>query len=524
MPAWLWLFAAAVGLARTLPFLFLQWQTPAAGKAFIGTGLLPTDFLAYLAFARQVGDTGAFIFCDPFVLEAQSPRFLLLFHWVVGAVAAVGHLPLTWTLELVRIPLMLLFFRTWWWFAEPWLPERHDRMWSAVLVGLSGGVEGLLRFLDGVLPPELAATFLEQTWSLHGWNVFGAAYNPLWLAAMTLALLVLRPVLLPSDRLTWAGVARLGLGIAGLHLVHPYSALLVLAVCAGWPVIRLLVPGSQEDRLGLVTAWLGGLAAAVMIGALGWWQAQEPVYRLASANVMGSRGIAVFWYPVTFGVTGFMALRGAAAHFGGAPGGRLALMAWFGMVAMLHSSPILNGAKFLFHAHLPVCLLAAPVARSVYDRFRQAAPLGQAGWGLLLGLTLASSLTTTLEGLVQIGPVNSVPADAMRVVRFLEPLPPGNVLSPAEVGNLIPAFTRHRVYVGHWFLSPGYHRRVATFDRLTTPPEAAQALPGFVTQNQVRYVVVADERASEVERVLSASVRHRTDLGTLVVFELGSPP
>lgn len=524
MPAWLWLFAAAVGLARTLPFLFLQWQTPAAGKAFIGTGLLPTDFLAYLAFARQVGDAGAVIFCDPFVIEAQSPRFLLLFHWVVGAVGAVGHLPLTWTLELLRIPLMLWFFRTWWWFAEPWLPERNDRIWAAILVGLSGGVEGLLRVLDGVLPPELAATFLEQTWSLHGWSFFAAAYNPLWIAAITLALVVLRPVLLPASRLTLAGALRLALGIVVLHLVHPYSALVALAVCLGLPVVRLLVLGDQGEGSGLGSAWAGGLAAAAAIGVLGWWQAQEPVYRLASTNALGSRSISVFWYPVTLGIPGFMALRGAATHFGGAPGGRLALMTWFGIVALLHSSPVLNGAKFLLYVQLPVCLLAAPVARSVYERFRQAALRGKTGWALVLGLALVSCLTNTVEGLVQIGPVNAVPADAMRVVRFLEPLPPGNVLAPAEVGNLIPAFTRHRVYVGHWFLSPGYYRRVATYDRLTTPPEAARALPEFVADHRVGYVVVPAERAPEVQRAMGGSVRRRSDWGTLVVFEVERAP
>jgi hypothetical protein len=190
-PSWYWWIPLAVAALRMLPVLSLRFATPSPGQSFLGVSYLPKDFLQYAAFSRQVAVDGSFFLANPFTTEPQSARFVLLFHWLLGIVARVTGLPALDVLEWSRVPLLVLFFATLWWFLRPVLSERKDRLAAAVLVGFAGGLESWVRpFGSGWLPASIDLRLQQDTSALHGWSAFASFYNPLWIAGLTLALLV----------------------------------------------------------------------------------------------------------------------------------------------------------------------------------------------------------------------------------------------------------------------------------------------------------------------------------------------
>jgi hypothetical protein len=77
----------------------------------------------------------------------------------------------------------------------------------------------------------------QDLWHLQGWNTFAASYNPLWVAALALTFVTLTPLLRPGGPSGAAEAATLGLGLLALVAVHPYSAIVVLAVAVIRPVL-----------------------------------------------------------------------------------------------------------------------------------------------------------------------------------------------------------------------------------------------------------------------------------------------
>ena len=74
--------------------------------------------------------------------------------------------------------------------------------------------------------------------------------------------------------------ARMGVGFFVLYWVHPYSAIVVLAVLITRPVVELLFERDVNWRkYGRMLAALA--VPLVTIGLVGWWQSHDAVFRVA---------------------------------------------------------------------------------------------------------------------------------------------------------------------------------------------------------------------------------------------------
>lgn len=518
-PLSFWLIPTVVATLRMLPFVSLGFTAPPPGETFLGVTYLPKDFLQYAALSRQVAVDGSFLLYNPFTTEPQSPRFILLFHWLVGLVARVTGASTIDVFEWSRVPLVFLFFATLWWFLRPVLDDRRDRLTAALLAGFAGGLDGWLRLFGGAwLSKEFDVQVQYATWELHGWSVYAGFYNPLWTAGLTLVLLVLRPLLF-SARASPRGLALAGVAFTALFFVHPYSALGTLAVTAAWPVLTLACGERVDWRRQLANALVLGVALAV-IGAISLWQLQDPVYRRSTGGVFGPQNLSGLWYPLTLGVLGVMAVAGARRWIATCHPARAAILGWIAAIALLHWPPLLNGYKFVFLLPLPVCILAAPVAREWLARIRGP------GWRRrALGLAAALALfggcaLQTVSAVRSAASVGAVASDLMRVVAELAARPPGNVLAPTGLGNVLPAFTSDRVWVGHWFLTPDYSARASLYQRFTTNGAAADQLRAVLREQRIRYLVVSSGRADFVTKQLGGQVAERRRHGELETLVL----
>jgi hypothetical protein len=175
---------------------------------------------------------------------------------------------------------------------------------------------------------------------------------------------------------------------------------------------------------------------------------------------------------------------------------------WVAAIVLLHSSPVLNGYHFVFHLHLPLAMLAAPSVAQAFERARAAKRGGLlASAALAIGL-FASCFLTTGESLGDIQRRNPLPAEYFTLLDALQQTPPGNVLAPAELGNLVPAYAPHCVWVGHWFLTPDYRSRRDRYEKAVSDPDNTQPLCELIDEGDIDYVVAPSNVATALARRL----------------------
>jgi len=512
-PARFWLIPAAVAALRMLPVLSLR-GTPPEGQSFIGVSYLPKDFLAYAAFIRQASEHGSLLLYNPFTTEPQAPRFVLLFHWLVGLGVRVTGVSAIDAFEWSRVPLVFLFFATLWWFLRPLLPDRKDRLAGALLVGFAGGIEGWLRPFASALPEAFAARMLWETSGLQGWSVFAGFYNPLWIAALILAMRILRPLLF-SARSSPGALAAASATFVVLFCTHPYTAVGVLAILGTGSAAALLGRRPFDLRTPLVRG--AALAPALLaLAGLTFWQMQEPVYRASSGGVFGPQNMSVLWYPLTLGLLGALSVAGARRWLESQHPFRFEVLGWIAAIASLHWLPWVNGYKFVFLLPLPLCILAAPAARELLSGPRR-------GLALAAGIALFGGVVfQTIEGVVSTRDA-LLPSPARDLVSDLALRPAGNALLPPVLGNVLPAYAPHKVWMGHWFLTPDGAARKQAYVRMMKAPGAAPELRKLCLEQEVRYLAVLREHSARVAHALDRSIVERVEFGGLMLFVLGAP-
>ena len=514
VPAQVWLACALLATLRAIPFLITRMTSSAAGLEYIPVGYNPKDWLSYVAFIRQ----HELLMVNPFVTEPQGGRFILLFHTLLGKAAALTGVDPFLVLELSRVPLIFGFFYVLWRFLSSILPDVRQRVLACWLVAFSGGVEFVFLLTKSFLPGWAVALVAQDTWHLQGWNSFAAFYNPLWIAALTMSLLILRPILQPDapslrDRLV------VGVGSLLLFFVHPYSMIYVIAVffmlpLLGWALQR---PGYWANSAKLALPLGLGMVVA---GAITLWQLQDPIFKLSSGGAFGSQDISLFWYPLTLGALAIFALRGWRRWIEEGHLWRYSMGAWTIAVIALHSSPLLNGYHFVFYLHVPLCIVAAGSVARTFEvvRISKAQSIRAAG---LLTVLFASSLSVTILSAQEAYAQSRAPADYLRVVGFLAGEAPGNVVAPPEIGNLIPAYTDHRVFSGQWFLTPDFEARNQYYWMLIREPAARAAeLREFLAEQNIGYLVVPANLEQGVRAALDGLVARSVPMGTLAILVL----
>jgi predicted membrane chloride channel (bestrophin family) len=88
---------------------------------------------------------------------------------------------------------------------------------------------------------------------------------------------------------------------------------------------------------------------------------------------------------------------------------------------------------------------------------------------------------------------------------------------------VLPAFSAHRVWVGHWFLTPDFFEREAQLRRLLNDPRLEPQLEHLLEQQEIRYLVTHAARASALARRLGDRVARRRRVGGLELLILEQP-
>ncbi|MDH3745877.1 MAG: hypothetical protein OES47_12325, partial [Acidobacteriota bacterium] len=99
-------------------------------------------------------------------------------------------------------------------------------------------------------------------------------------------------------------------------------------------------------------------------------------------------------------------------------------------------------------------------------------------------------------------------------------LPQGRVLAPPKIGLVIPAYTHHRVWAGHWFLTPDYWPKVELYPRLISDPARFAELNALLDQDRIDYLVVPTQVVPSLTAVLGPRLTRQHASGELAILEL----
>lgn len=462
----LFILALIAAILRLVPYFYILHLEHGQGIAFpLLVSYLPTDFYCYLSFMRQAATEGRFFFHDPFTLEPQQGVFILTFFFILGKISALLSISCRDVFEISRLPLLVALTYTLWRFLNLFQWDHKQKFWAIALILFSGGIEGPIKLCTS---HEL---FHENLWQFYGWNSFAAFFNPLWIFATILTLIVLRYALPATGPATWKQKIVLAFSFTLLHFSHSYSSIIALCVIFTSAVFDF----SSRKSLALLYALF--LPLAIILYATNW-QLKDEVYRFSSSNFFGAHNINLFWYPMGLGVLLFMALKSSALW------PSRVLSAWILPVVFLHHSDVVNGYKFLFYLHIPVVIMATPYFLHLVKNFPRLSCI------ILFPLLFNAPVFQTLEGINEIKSREYISPAIYGVVKRLQAVPKANLIAPPPLNNIIPAFTPHYVFSGHWFLTLDYQHKEKLYPYLLQHPQERAAV---MRQFNIHYMIFSGE-------------------------------
>jgi len=108
---------------------------------------------------------------------------------------------------------------------------------------------------------------------------------------------------------------------------------------------------------------------------------------------------------------------------------------------------------------------------------------------LLVGTVFQSAGSVTWRSARQaLG--HQLPEAAMAAIERLRQEPTGRVYTSPYLGTILPAYTPHRVYVGHWFLTPDQPAKQKYFLDLLEGRSGPQELLDLIQQGALDYLLL----------------------------------
>jgi hypothetical protein len=489
---------AAVGLSLA-PYI-VGWITQTETQVFGGFLLDLDDSNSYLAVMQQ-GMRGEWCFISLYSPEPQHGVWMYTFYMLLGHLVRLTRLSPLAVYHGARVVCGLLLLVVVYRFACFFLYRRAVCWTAFLLVALSSGVGWFSEIFWPTAPGGISPL---DFWLLDGYTFLGILTFPhfalAWAALLVAFWAVLAYVEYPRPGYLIVGWVAAFVATA----VHPTVVLVIGGVLAVYGVGLWVVERRCPGR------WVvGGLPVALgslMVGLYFYLAFRaDPVLLSWSRAVMPSP--PPLYFLTGYGLLGPLALAGTV-ELGRRRDLRGAFLAcWVVVAFLLAYAPFGLQRRLIEGVHIPISILAAvglhrcvlpALARSRPLRLvaRLGYPRRRAVWlarSLLIALTWLSNLY--LVGAVSLAAGTRLPvlfhsASQMAAFNWLHDnlARDDTLLASYETGNLIPAWTGHRVFVGHWAESANWPERetqVATFFDAATADAWRTA---FLRQYGITYI------------------------------------
>jgi hypothetical protein len=489
---------AVVGLSL-VPYV-LGWAVQTPELVFGGFIFDLDDANSYLA-VMQLGIRGEWRFISLYTPESQHGIWMHTFYILLGHVVRLTGVPLLIAYHGARVLCGFLLLMIVYKFARLFL-RRRTECWTALcLVMLSSGIGW---FTEALWPTKPGGISPIDFWFLDAYTFLGIFTFPHFTLTWTAMLVAFGAALIysvdprPSYLIVGGGAAFVATA------VHPTSAVVMGGVMAVYGVVVWLI------RRCFPLHWaIGGGVILLGAGVMGVYlllaSRADPVLSWYAQGIMQSPPPGYF--VMGYGLLGPLALAGSVDLIRRRDERGIFLVSWVVVAFSLAYVPLHLQRRFVEGVHIPICVLASVgLHRCVLfalARSRLAHTIARLGYArrrvvwlvrsFLIVATWLSNIYLVCSAGLAVGahvPTLFYSAEQKAAFDWLrEDLAPDDtVLASYRTGNLIPAWTGQRVFLGHWSESvdwPERERQLAKFFGLGT--EDAWRL-AFLRQHTITYI------------------------------------
>lgn len=419
--------------------------------------LTPGDYSVYFSFLEQ-SRQGHALFVDLYTTEPQSRLFFNPVWFGLGLLVRIGFDPvLAFHLgRLLLVPLYLfVLFRLVSRFFDG-RPRRFAFLFAVFASGL-GVFAGL--FLPGEVafnPATGAFQWPMDLWVPEAFTFLTLLQSPHLITSTLLLLVVFLNILKLADQPRWATALAAGFAGLGLYLIHPFLAVVVVGVTAGYVFSLALVERRFPFRLSLWLILSQLIALPGLIYHL-WYTANDPAAAVRfSQNLLGNPSVWIF--VMSYGLLGLLGIVGAGIVLLRRRAERswLFLVVWFVVQLGLILAPFSFQRRLTAGWHPALAILASIALVVFFQRVSKKTSVGIAPWSIaplviLFGLSSVYVYTNEFSVIARPPPHMFISSSLRATADWLKSNAGEDaaVLTDGETGNLLPSISGRRVYLGH---------------------------------------------------------------------------
>ncbi len=406
-----------------------------------------TDTYTYLAKIRS-GFEGQWLYRNRYTEEIHPPVPLFSFHLALGQALKRVNLEPTQGL-MVSVALFSLLPLALLWLLSGCLISEPNWRTLAVFSALFGLGWSSLQWVTGLIPKtEDYFQMAPPDLVVPEFTAFQLLSRPHWALALVCMLSVLYVLVRPKE--AWLQKVLVAFAVIVLAQIHPFDYLQLALISLIFLCTEMGLFKSMPVKTGLLLMLCG--AFGIVPAAYNWYllHSNEVLEKtLIETNVLHSPGILALI--VGFGSTAILLLPAIYLHLRRQiewqPALRL-LWIWLLVGLVLAYAPFSFQRRFLMALYIPAALLAVFYLRHLLLQKHSVLK------ALLVSLFIISLLPSTLRLMnLQCNRLKlSYSQELEQMFNWMNQNQSQEklVFSQAWLGAMIPAFTRHRVWVGHW--------------------------------------------------------------------------
>lgn len=526
-----WMVWLAVSVITTIPYVVANQRTP-AGHIFTGVLTAYDDTFTYFAWIKQSAD-GHLLLRDLFTSEPQPGEFFLPLWSVIGFLSRLTGASVVLMFHIARLVaglVLLIAART---IAQTVMKSRTRVRYTLWLYAMSGGLGWLVYALKNRTDLFGAASVggsvdLNMPEAIAFRSVFAQVHFAIGVALLCYSIKLFFTALV-ENKMSRAFVA----GLLGslLALVHPYMIVVVVSVTVITALIRIGPAKRGRNRFVFIARILAAFGVALIPGAsyLLYLNRTNEVLR-EWLRVTDTMSPAPQEYLLGFGLLSALAVVGFALLWSRRPVyGRL-LLIWAFVQAVLLYAPTSFQRRLVEGLQLPLAIAASVAVFWIAKRLlnRRAASYRKiyfAGVIAFCSITNIGFIVGQLAAPGNAGAVDSrryVSVDLVEAFEWLRHADPEAVLfSHYLTGNIAPAMTGSRVFLGHYGQTISADEKGAQVTEFYTGMMDDALARQLFARNSVRYVIYGPfERASYAAFVPPRWLKLARRFGEVDVFEV----
>ncbi|MFH0786573.1 MAG: hypothetical protein V2B13_03055 [Pseudomonadota bacterium] len=454
-------------LITGIPY-FYGWIHSTPAHEFIGFVEGHEDTFQYFSFAKQA-EEGNFFFEDRYTTTPHSPRLINWVWWGLGKLMAWTGWKMAFAYQFFRFLTTFVFTVTLYIFLGRYL-EGSTRLWGVILILGGGGFGGILRVFQKLFPMIPIHFDLPDVWLVESHAFYSLMVWPHFTLAVTLILWIFMAFLRGLERHQGRDVFLAGILTFLLLFFHPFEFGLLFPVLSG---VGFFWGLAQRKEVNWILGSLFGLFIFSLPGLVYYVNlSHQPVWK----EVMGQMALITpdpFYLSLGFGLPFFLAVltfRGLPPLAKVTPA-ELLLFSWFVGGFFLLFLPV----NFRWHLingwQIPLYLLAIrgleerviPYLQEKKARFWRRWDWRKLVYICLFMITMLTPLYLLQSKITKMRlhfgrPPYFLHQDEVEALKWLrtQTKPDEAVLCGAEIGQIIPAWTGNKVFLGHYCLTPDF--------------------------------------------------------------------